>query len=59
MWGGKKKVENLKWIFLVRLFFIFFIYHSCIKQMSKILKIEASYIDGSNFIVPCDCSRKF
>eukprot|EP01050_Picozoa_sp_SAG11_P028120 SAG11_NODE_7398_length_1149_cov_286.303810_1_plen_125_part_00 len=27
--------------------------------MSKILKIEASYIDGSNFIVPCDCSRKF
>eukprot|EP01050_Picozoa_sp_SAG11_P051698 SAG11_NODE_29531_length_309_cov_43.380952_1_plen_25_part_10 len=25
--------------------------------MSEILKIEASYIDGSNFIVPCDCSR--
>eukprot|EP01050_Picozoa_sp_SAG11_P041601 SAG11_NODE_18730_length_482_cov_18.028721_1_plen_92_part_00 len=27
--------------------------------MSKILKIEASYIDGSNFIVPCDCTTGF
>eukprot|EP01050_Picozoa_sp_SAG11_P042930 SAG11_NODE_20039_length_453_cov_12.406780_1_plen_138_part_10 len=45
-------------IFSAFIFYIFYIY-SCIKQMSKILKIEASYIDGSNFIVPCDCSRKF
>eukprot|EP01050_Picozoa_sp_SAG11_P028433 SAG11_NODE_7593_length_1123_cov_54.959961_1_plen_58_part_01 len=55
--GYRGTQKKLKWIFLVRFFILFLIYYSCIKQMSKILKIEASYIDGSNFIVPCDCSR--